>query len=41
MFSMQSVSKHPLMVTFHLSSEASLNLGLSQYGVLGNGLKDR
>ena len=38
MFSMQSVSQKPLIATFQLSSAASLNLGQSQYGVLGNGL---
>ena len=38
MFSMQSASKYPLIVTFQLSSAASLNLGRSQNGVLGNGL---
>ena len=36
---MQSVSLNPLMATFKLSSAASLNLGWSQNGVLGNGLK--
>ena len=38
MFSKQSVSKNPLIATFQLSSAASLNLGQSQNGVLGNGL---
>ena len=38
MFSKQSVSKYPLKATFQLSSAASLNLGLFQNGVLGNGL---
>ena len=38
MFSMQSVSENPLIATFQLSSAASLNLGQSQDGVLGNGL---
>ena len=38
MFSMQSVSQNPLIATFQLSSAASLNLGQSQNGVLGNGL---
>ena len=37
MFSMQSVSSNPLNATFQLSSAASLNLGQSQYVVLGNG----
>ena len=37
MFSMQSVSRNPLIAIFQLSSAASLNLGRSQYGVLGNG----
>ena len=35
---MQSVSKNPLIATFQLSSAASLNLGRSQNGVLGNEL---
>ena len=35
---MQSVSKNPLIATFQLSSVASLNLGQTQDGVLGNGL---
>ena len=35
MFFMQSVSKHPLIATFQLSS---LNLGRAQNGVFGNGL---
>ena len=38
MFSMQSVSQNPLIATFQLSSAASLNLGQSQNGVLGNGI---
>ena len=38
MFSMQSVSKIPLIATFQLSPAASLNLGRSQNGVLGYGL---
>ena len=38
MFSMQSVSYIPLVETLQLSSVASLNLGRSQNGVLGNGL---
>ena len=38
MFSMQSVSLNPLIVTFQLLSAASLNLRWSQNGVLGNGL---
>ena len=38
MFSMQSVSKNPLLATFQLSSAASLKLGRSQNSVLGNGL---
>ena len=38
MFSMQSVCYNPLIATFQLSSAASLNLGQSQNGVLGNGL---
>ena len=33
MFSMQSLSKYHLIVTFQLSSAASLNLGQSQNGV--------
>ena len=37
---MQSVSKSMLIATFQLSSAASLNLGRSQNGVLGNGLID-
>ena len=37
-FSMQSVSKNPLIATFQFSSAASLNLGWSQNGVLENGL---
>ena len=35
---MQSVSLNPLKTTFHLSSAASLSLGCSQNGVVGNGL---
>ena len=38
MFSMQSVSYNPLIVTFQFSSAASMNLGWSQNEVLGNGL---
>ena len=38
MFYMQSVSQNPLKATFQLSSAASLNMGQSQNGVLGNGL---
>ena len=38
-FSMQTVSLNPLMATFQLSSAASLNLGWSQNGVLGNVLR--
>ena len=38
MFSMQSVSSNPLIATFQLLSAASLNLGQSHNGVLGNGL---
>ena len=38
MFSMESVSQSPLIATFQLPSAASLNLGLSENGVLGNGL---
>ena len=41
MFSVQSVSYNPLVTTFQLSSAASLNLGQSQNGVLGNGLSER
>ena len=37
---MQSVSENPLIATFQLSSAASFNLGQSQSGVLGNGLKE-
>ena len=37
-FSIQSVSQNPLIAIFQLSSAASLNLGLSQNGGLGNGL---
>ena len=33
--------KNPLIATFQLSSAASLNLGLSQNGVLGNGLTNK
>ena len=39
MFSMQYLSSNPLKATFQLSSAASLNLGLSQNGVLVKGLK--
>ena len=39
LFSMETVSLNPLMATFQLSSAASLNLGWSQNGVLGNGLR--
>ena len=39
MFSMQSVSKNPFIATFQFLFAASLNLGWSQKGVLGNGLK--
>ena len=39
MFSMQLVSKSPSIATFQLLSAASFNLGRSQSGVLGNGLK--
>ena len=38
MFSMQSVSENPFIAIFQLSFAASLNLGQSQNGVLGNGL---
>ena len=39
MFSMQYISLNPLIATFQLSSAAaSLNLGQSQNGVLGNEL---
>ena len=38
MFSMLSVSWNPLLTTFQLLSVASLNLGPSQNGILGNGL---
>ena len=38
MFSMQSISQNPLVAKFKLSSTASLSLGWSQNGVLGNGL---
>ena len=38
MFSVQSVSSNPLIAMFYLSA-ASLNLGQSQNGVLGNGLR--
>ena len=37
-FSMQSASQNPLIATFQLLSAASLNLGKSQKGELGNGL---
>ena len=33
--------KNPLISTFQLLSAASFNLGQSQNGVLGNGLKSR
>ena len=33
------LSGNGLIATFQLSSAASLNLGLSQNGVIGNGLK--
>ena len=39
MFYMKPVSYNPLTATFQLSSETALNLGWSQNGVLGNGLK--
>ena len=39
MFSIQTVSWNPLIGTFQLSPAASLNLGRSQNGVLGNGFK--
>ena len=35
---MQSVSKYPLIVTFHLLSADSLNLGQPQNGIFGKGL---
>ena len=35
---MQSVSENPSIATFQLSSAASLNLGRSQNGVIGNGI---
>ena len=38
MFSVQYVFQNPLIATLQLSSAASLNLGCSQNGVLGNGL---
>ena len=38
---MQSASENSLIATFQLSSAASLNLGRSHNGVLGNGLKYR
>ena len=38
-FAMKSVSENPLIATVQLSSAASLNLGRSQNGVFGNGLK--
>ena len=41
MFSMQSVSKNPLIATYQFSSAASLNLGWFQNGVLRNGLKHK
>ena len=37
-FSMQLVSSNPLIATFQMSSAASLHLGGSQNGVLGNEL---
>ena len=40
MFSLQSASKIPRITTVQLSSAASLNLGYSQNGVLGNKLED-
>ena len=39
MFSMQSVSENPLIATFQWSSAVAFNLGRSQNGVLGNGLR--
>ena len=41
MFSMQYVSLNPFIATFQWSSAASLNLGRSQNGVLGNGITDK
>ena len=38
MFSMQSVSKNPLIATFQLSFADSLYLGHPKFGVLGKGL---
>ena len=38
MFSMQPVSYNPSIAKIQLSSAASLNLGRSQNGILGNGL---
>ena len=38
MFSMQAASQNAFKVTFQFSSVASLNLGWSQNGVLGNSL---
>ena len=35
----KSVSENPLIAAFQVSSASSLNLGQSQNGVLGNGLK--
>ena len=40
MSSMQSVSLNSVIATFKLSFAASVNLGQSQIGVLGNGLID-
>ena len=40
MLSMESVSLDPLISTFQSSSAASLNLGQSQNGVLGNVLNN-
>ena len=40
MVSMQSVFLNPEIATFQLSSAASFNLGRSQNGVLGKGLKN-
>ena len=36
---MKSISYNPFIATFQLLSAASLNVGRSQNGVLGNGLK--
>ena len=38
MFFMQFVFQNPVKATFQFSSAASLNLGWSENGVLGNGL---